>query len=353
MIAEICAAILVAVSIYKLLLTNNKLSGIPGPKQWPIVGNTLQVDMEKPHTTLLKWAKEFGAVFKINLAGTDTVVVTGTSEIHEMLVKRGEEFADRTKMYRIKVATMNNSDMIFRDYDDKFKWMKKFMLKGLKQHNLKYIEDITLDVVDDLLKDIRELQGKPFDPNEHIYLTLFQILYIMVFSQKIDKSDPILSKLRWADEVNVEANSFVGWNAMLDLFPWLRFFGHKAYKQVTEVLQSDKDLYSTWKQQVEDGEMVEGWFKELLEAHKNNPEYIFEENVLQMLFEFFGAGSITTTTTILTFINVLAHNPEVQKTLQEEVDAVVESSGHVAFKDRDKMPYTYACILEVLRYCDK
>ena len=256
-------------------------------------------------------------------------------------------------MYRLKISSMDYTNLIFRDFDDKFKWMKKFMFKGLKQHNLKFIEDITIEVVDDFLDDIKELRGKPFDPTEHISSVLYQILYIMVFSEKLDKSSLISMKLRRAFEESLEAESFFGWNAVLDLFPWLRFFGHKAYKQLMETQQVERELYSAWKQQVKDGEMVEGWFIELLEEHNNNPEFLSEDNVLMLVIDFFGAGTLTTTTTILTFVNVLAHHPEVQKNLQEEVDAVLESSGHVAFKDRDKMPYTYACILEVLRYCEK
>ena len=336
--------------LLKFVLRKNKLHGIPGPKGWPVLGNTLQVDMEKPHVTLLEWAKKYGSVYKINLAGTDTIIAVGTQALHEVLVSKDGDFADREVMYRLKVWSMNCSDVIFSGYNKKFKWMKKFMLKGLKQHNLKYIETLTLEVLDDMLEDITKIECKPFDPSNTVYSLLFQIIYAMVFSQKIRKTDQKFLKIRRFDEETAEAVSFVGPNALLDLFPWLRFFGHKAYKQLMEVHSIGRELCAEWKNQLQKGEMKECWYTELLEAQRSNPSFLSDENVMMMIMDFFIGGTMTTTSSLLTWLNILAHYPEVQKNIQREVDYHIGESWNITFSDREKMPYTFACVLETLRY---
>ena len=252
-------------------------------------------------------------------------------------------------MYRLKLWSLNYSNVVLRDYDAKFKLMKKLMFKGLKLHNIKNIEDITIEILDDMLDDVRKLNGKPFNPSDLVFSVLFQIIYAMVFSKKIEKTNKQYLKLKQFDEDTVEAASFIGWNALLDIFPWLRFFGHNAYKMIVNVINIGKDLFAEWKGQVESGELEGGWFKDILEAQKNNPDALSENNLIMMVMDFFSAGTATTASTMLTFLAVLAQYPEVQKTLQDDVDSHVKESGEIRFGDRDKMPYTFACVLETLR----
>jgi len=61
------------------------------------------------------------------------------------------------------------------------------------------------------------------------------------------------------------------------------------------------------------------------------------------------AGSITTSTSIYGFINLIIHKRNIQKRLQQEVNEVI-GQRQVSLKDRESMPYTMATILELLRY---
>ncbi|CAH1780871.1 unnamed protein product, partial [Owenia fusiformis] len=107
---------------------------IPGPKGIPIVGNALQVDLENIHKDLLKWAKEYGAIFKLNFAGELIVVLNSFDAIYEALVIKSGDFAGRANdTFRVKTLVQDD-DVLFQDYTEKVKYMKKLMLQGLKMY---------------------------------------------------------------------------------------------------------------------------------------------------------------------------------------------------------------------------
>jgi cytochrome P450 len=47
---------------------------------------------------------------------------------------------------------------------------------------------------------------------------------------------------------------------------------------------------------------------------------------------------------------ILLNNPDVQDTLQAEIDGVIGRERAPCLQDRHQMPYTEAAILELLRY---
>lgn len=327
-----------------------RYSQLPGPRGKPFIGNSLDLDLAKPHVSFAKWAKEYGSVYKLHLAGSWTVIVQGTEELHHMFVKKGVDFSNRINTYRVNKLTKNRSEVAFADYDEKFKYLKKLMFKGLRQHNLKHIEEITIDVVNDMMHEIKSLDGKSFDPASYIFPALFQILYVMVFSHKVDKSNPELQLLREIDEEAVELLSFAGTHALLDFFPWLRFFGNKTYKELVQLNDKMDMLFETFITKILNEEMEGGWFKDLLEIHTQDTKRLTKDNIRMLTLQFFTAGSATTSTTLMAFTNLMVHNPEVFKKLQAEVDSKIEESGKISFSDRACMPFTYACVLETLRY---
>lgn len=53
---------------YISTVLNDPLRVIPGPPGWPILGNTLEFGVSvDQHSLLLKWAKQYGGIFKYYL----------------------------------------------------------------------------------------------------------------------------------------------------------------------------------------------------------------------------------------------------------------------------------------------
>ena len=62
------------------------------------------------------------------------------------------------------------------------------------------------------------------------------------------------------------------------------------------------------------------------------------------------SGYLTTRGTLLSLICVLAKRPDLQKSLQREVDGVIGQDREPRLSDREKCPLLEAVVLETLRY---
>uniref|UniRef100_UPI0009B49FB6 cytochrome P450 2K4-like n=1 Tax=Monopterus albus TaxID=43700 RepID=UPI0009B49FB6 len=67
----------------------------PGPRPLPLLGNLLQLDLKKPHITLLQLSKKYGSVFTVYLGQKKVVVLAGYKTVKEALVNHAEEFGER------------------------------------------------------------------------------------------------------------------------------------------------------------------------------------------------------------------------------------------------------------------
>ncbi|GAB2301099.1 hypothetical protein Dimus_035131 [Dionaea muscipula] len=69
----------------------------PGPPGWPIVGNLLQVILQRRHFIYIvrDLRKKYGPIFTMQMGQRTLVIVTGADLIHEALVQRGPLFASR------------------------------------------------------------------------------------------------------------------------------------------------------------------------------------------------------------------------------------------------------------------
>jgi hypothetical protein len=47
---------------------------VPGPRGWPIIGNTYQLDA-RPHRQLREWAQQYGELFQLRIGFADWVFV--------------------------------------------------------------------------------------------------------------------------------------------------------------------------------------------------------------------------------------------------------------------------------------
>ncbi|KAG8517907.1 LOW QUALITY PROTEIN: Cytochrome P450 2D14, partial [Galemys pyrenaicus] len=86
---------------------------------------------------------------------------------------------------------------------------------------------------------------------------------------------------------------------------------------------------------------------------KGNPESSFnEENLRIVVSDLFGAGMVTTSTTLAWALLLMILHPEVQRRVQEEIDEVIGPGRRPEMADQARMPFTMAVVHEVQRFAD-
>ena len=78
--------------------------------------------------------------------------------------------------------------------------------------------------------------------------------------------------------------------------------------------------------------------------------YMRDEDVYGLLTDYFVGGVETTATSLYGFLLVLLNNPKIQQRCQAEVDEVVGRDRCPRLSDRASMPFSEACVYELLRY---
>uniref|UniRef100_A0A3Q0SAT5 Cytochrome P450, family 2, subfamily X, polypeptide 9 n=1 Tax=Amphilophus citrinellus TaxID=61819 RepID=A0A3Q0SAT5_AMPCI len=81
----------------------------------------------------------------------------------------------------------------------------------------------------------------------------------------------------------------------------------------------------------------------------NGSSSFSEEQLIMNSLDLHGAGTDTTSNSLLTGFLYLMNYPHIQERCQQEIDRVLEGNCQASFEDRHKMPYTQAVIHEVQR----
>ena len=72
-------------------------------------------------------------------------------------------------------------------------------------------------------------------------------------------------------------------------------------------------------------------------------------NLQRSLTDLFGAGSETTSSSLMFAFLYMIKYPEIQERIQREIDEVCVGGRSVCLDDRPRMPYTDAALHEVMR----
>ena len=72
--------------------TLRQISDLPGPRGWPIVGNTFQVTRARIHQNVEAWAKDFGPLFQMQIGARKLLVISDPELLAGVMKDRPEGF---------------------------------------------------------------------------------------------------------------------------------------------------------------------------------------------------------------------------------------------------------------------
>ncbi|KAF8860210.1 putative cytochrome P450 [Acephala macrosclerotiorum] len=324
----------------------------PGPLPWPIVGNTWLLPDNKPWIYFEALAKHYKTpVITFWIGRNPTVWICDAWAASELLDKRAGIYASRPRMVVFGELGPGQTNVVSMYYGDRWRVHRKLTHMGVGLQQVRnyrpFQNDESILVAYNILKT-PELYEKHFER----YAA--SVVSIIGFGRRIsDTKDPIISEviavMQRAAELNVPGKTFP---MLMETFPILAKF---------------PNVIAPWKHGL-GGKNSRGgsFYYSLAEEVRDNPEQsqcyvkkIFEEapkydlrpeEIAALTGNLFGAGSDTSSSTLVTFALACCAFPEVLPRAWEELDRVVGPDRSPSMDDELNLPYIKAFVKEVFRW---
>uniref|UniRef100_A0A3B3U105 Cytochrome P450 2K1-like n=1 Tax=Poecilia latipinna TaxID=48699 RepID=A0A3B3U105_9TELE len=327
----------------------------PGPKPLPLLGNLLQLDLQRPYKTLCELSKKYGSVFTVYFGPKKVVVLTGYRTVREALVGYADEFGER----EIAPIFADVTKHILFSNGETWREMRRFALSTLKDFGMgkRVAEEKILEECGHLIKVFESYKGKPFNTSCPTNNAASNIISSIVFGSRFEYDDPRFRDLVSRVVENIKIGGSAGiqlYNTFPRLVGWIKSRqvmlknGEKTIRDVKKLMQKLKetlnpqtcrglvDCFLVRKQKEEDSCVKDTQFT--------------EKNLLYTVANLFAAGTDTTSASLRWSLLLMAKYPHIQDQVQEELTRVV-GNREVHVEDRKNLPYTDAVVHEIQRFC--
>ncbi|XP_060086973.1 cytochrome P450 2K6-like [Heteronotia binoei] len=330
----------------------------PGPRPLPLIGNLHLMDLKRPYGNLLKFSKQYGPIFSIQMGFQKMVVLTGYKTVKEALVNQADAFADRpiTPLFE----DFDHGCGVILSNGENWKVMRRFAISTLRDYGMgkKTIEDKIIEECHFLIQKFESFEGKPFETTTIMNSATANIIVTILLGKRYEYEDPTFMRLLNLYDEN--ARLLGSPSVMLyNIFPVLGFLSgaRKAIRKnrdeffafiQTTFIEHLKELDVNDQRNLIDTFLIQ----QQEEKNKNQSYQFFHNENLKLLAEnLFAAGMETTSATLRWGLLLMTKYPEIQKKVQEEITKVI-GSAQPWIEHRAKLPYTDAVIHEVQRFAN-
>eukprot|EP00253_Pinus_taeda_P020753 PITA_20753 len=336
----------------------------PGPFSWPIIGNLHQL-VQPAHRTLKALADKYGPIFFLRLGSVPAVIVSSSEMAKPFLKTHDLVFSSRPLTSAGKYIFFNYQDVIFAQYGDHWREMRKIcVLELLTARRIESFRPVREEEVSAMIRSIWEESESGIitvNLSKAISTLNSNIIWRMLAGRKFTDDD-LGGDFGSLKDLIVELISTVGASNIGDFIPcldWLDLQGikrrmkkiHKAFNEFTEKIIEDHvphRIDSTSNHQKDEEPYVKDFVDVLLEKAEADSK-MTRETVKAVVFDMLAAGLETTSTTLEWAMSELLRHPHVMKTLQEEIECVVGKDRKVNESDVASMKYLHCVVKETLR----
>ncbi|CAM5128038.1 unnamed protein product [Eretmochelys imbricata] len=343
------------------LLAWRKVSGSgrlpPGPVAFPIIGNTLQLNMKNLPKHVEELSAKYGPIFTIYFGSVRVVVLYGYEIVKEALIGLGDEFNGRGSM-PIFERISKGRGIVFSN-GEQWKQLRRFALTNLRNFGMgkKSIEERIQEETRFLVERLRNTHGQPFDPTLFLTHAVSNVICSIIFGDRFD----------YEDKKFVTLISLVQENDKLQHSPWTAvcmFFSptfmdyipgpHQGlFKNAQEFRRFVLERVKMHKESLDPNcpqDFIDAFLIKMEEEHKNVQSEFNVESLIRSTVELFIAGTGTTSITLKYGLLILLKYPEIEEKVHEEIDHVIGQSRSPCMADRSQMPYTDAVVHEIQRF---
>ncbi|XP_065297750.2 cytochrome P450 2B4-like isoform X2 [Dermacentor albipictus] len=326
-----------------------------GPFPLPLVGNLLSLRNVNLPIKASEWSKVYGDVFTVWMSHRPMVFLNSYDAIREASLDRRHEFAGRFPTKMGSIQTQGNHDIMFEDYNARWKALRKVALLAVRKYAVsESLEKLCTDVVDSYVDSLKE-GPQVVESREPFLHILFTLVGVSVYGTTVDEAKEDINIMKEFDRKFFEMAP----NGLpSDIAPWLGILYRRKEKEIEDLF---RDFTATFDRLFSSAEATyapgnkENFTHAMLSAReeaireeKGDAEYLTKGNMVQVHFNIFGAATDTSAGELQCLFLMMAKEPWIQTKIQKEIEATIGNMPPV-YKDREKMPFTVACLMETLR----
>merc|ERR1711936_959190 len=197
-----------------------------------------------------------------------------------------------------------------------------------------FLQTVITDEVAKLVEDLKKESGESINLKFRTNLAVVNTLWQILNGEKSDMNNPQMEKVFRSTAEFIVNNSLAG---PVMIMPWLRhlpFFNTKfeqarrspqKMRQVTSMsIKKHMDTFDEDHQR----DFIDCYIKKMKETSDKKSSFYKgngEGNIQRTLMDLFGAGSETTSSVLTFAFNYLTRYPDMQKTIQAEIDTILGS----------------------------
>ncbi|PVF97872.1 cytochrome P450 [Serendipita vermifera] len=356
------AATMVFGSVMKWALMSNKSKSgkeIPGPPGLPILKNALDIPRKDEYMVFNQWQKQYGPIFKLELAGKCFVFLSDPKYLNELFVQRAATCSGRPVPIMAGELCGYNAALLFFPDGPKLRQSRKYFkqtIGGKKKVATVHGDTLTEQCTKLILRIMNNSNrgGGALHGEVRYYIAAATLAVSSAIDVK-DAKDPYVVD---AERVlNVLSLATTPGAFLVDIFPKLKYLPSwlpgAGFKRQAKIWKADleKACNRPFEKVMKDlnSNIIKNSF---LHDHLSQPNLSKEDADLIKWsgISMYLGGSDTAVALCRIYILAMIMNQDVQRKAREEIYNLLGSSRLPNFGDREKLPYVDAILKESMRW---
>jgi len=329
----------------------------------PIVGNTFLLPKVKPWIYFEELSKSLNSpVITFWIGRNPTVWINDAWSASELLDKKAAIYASRPRMVVFAELTdmgqetgpqakKPGSNLVTMYYGERWRVHRKLTHSGVGLQQVRKYRGFQNDESKVIAY---ELLRTPGDYVGHFERYATSVVSIIGFNRRVaTTSDPIITEviavMQKAAELNVPGKSFP---MLFETFPFLSHLPPTLFPAMFQGLgrrRRGQQFFYTLAEEAHRKDPEQSCYVNQL--FDDAPKYnLRKDEISSLAGNLFGAGSDTSSSTLITFVLACCAFPEVLPKAWEELDRIVGHHRSPTWEDESELVYTKAFMKEVLRW---
>ncbi|XP_006457263.1 hypothetical protein AGABI2DRAFT_123130 [Agaricus bisporus var. bisporus H97] len=330
----------------------------PGPFGWPLIGNALQLPLERMHIFYEELGRKFGSgILYVEALGQPIIVINDVQIAIDLLEKRSLIYSSRPRS--VMLHDLIKADKFFgiMAYGDEWKNSRRIFQQYFSFKNMLRVEDKILTFVRTFF--LPNILEDPEDFDEHIRSCIGGASLSLIYGLPVQRiNDPFIHSIAEPSKRSGEAAS--AGKYLVNIIPILKYIPEwmpgTTFKRVAREIRVDLNRitnvpFENVLKNMRDGTAPESFVSVSLEDHRHRPNFEMQETSIKYAAaQIFGGAYDTTVASMKTFILVMLLYPDIQQKVHEEIDSVIGFDQLPDFSDKVRLPYLSAVLKELLRW---